>query len=492
MSEERSHDSEEPGEESSLDASFKVDQSSLSEEELGFAQALGFGEEGNEGADPVAEAATAAAAAPTPATKAPETLAPEGAADPPPDAVQEADAGTERGDVAPEPDAEAADDANAAPTPEDAARDWEEIHPRPAAESMQDELTARADEVLANEQTGGAAPGIDAGLLSALEQELADARAARRSAEEALAEARREFDGLRPSAGSDRAEAQTAEAGPDPEQAAEHEKQLEALRSELETASIERDHAIDQLATTRARLAEVEDRAEQLATSLRSMRGALIPLPEGERALRAEVVGLRRRLDEAAEENVRLAAEAASVATQLAIATARVEDRQHEVDHHLDRVETLERTLEEQQAELDEAIRQQRDAVALAARLQSENDELRSTQAALEETVQARDMEITAREEHLRVTRDGLQARDARILELNDRLGEARRRIEQLESAAAHAELDRTSMQDRIARRETRIAALTETLARIEEAMGRPLPTASPEDDAADADPEAD
>ena len=38
----------------------------------------------------------------------------------------------------------------------------------------------------------------------------------------------------------------------------------------------------------------------------------------------------------------------------------------------------------------------------------------------LEETLQARDLEIAAREEHLRVTRDGLDVRDAQMVDLAD------------------------------------------------------------------------
>ena len=109
-------------------------------------------------------------------------------------------------------------------------------------------------------------------------------------------------------------------------------KDLEGLQSELTTLCVERDQLIDELALAHAELAEVRDKREQLAASLRSARGALIPLPEGERALRSEVLGLRSRLDEVGQENVRLSAELASVATELSIATARVEDRQHDQD----------------------------------------------------------------------------------------------------------------------------------------------------------------
>ncbi|MCR9096897.1 MAG: hypothetical protein NXI30_21970, partial [bacterium] len=119
------------------------------------------------------------------------------------------------------------------------------------------------------------------------------------------------------------------------------------------------------------------------------------------------------------------------------------------------------------------AIAQHREALTLATRLQAENNELRSAQAALEETLQARDLEIAAREEHLRVTREGLSTRDAQLVDVKEHLQEERHRIEALEADLERAEIDKSVLLDKVARRESRIATLTNTLGQIEEAMGQ-------------------
>lgn len=499
-----------------LDHSLKVETSSLGADEMDFATAMGFGDDPDPEPDPEPEASAApersAEDAPSSSAEADETEAAASAetADPEqtldaesPDAVAPATAPTEPEDESEEAFAEDADDAVAAQSSLDARdavgaadpvgvveaaevrgalddpaepaaapaapdRDWEEIHPRPAADGDQTSLLERANEILDDDVAGpdpvaGVAAVVAPGPAAdaELQRELDAARASLVVVEQQLADRDLEIERLRG--------AFESEIG---QQAAES-KQIEALESQLDALGLERDQLVDQLSVANSRLAETDGRIERLETSLRAARGALIPLPEGERALRAEVLGLRARLDEAAQENVRQASDMASVATELAVATARVEDRQHEIDFHKDRADELEAAAREMEARLTRALAEHKEALALATRLQAENAELKSTQAALEETLQARDLEIAAREEHLRVTRDGLTARDAEIVELNDHLDEERHRSQRLESELSRSAAEQPQWLAKIARREARISELTETLARIEQAMNR-------------------
>ena len=499
-----------------LDASYRVDSSSLGEEESDFAKALGFGHDGSEGASGEASAAAAGDTASASRSEAedteysdedepesesldtaqeeasadatPRAAAPVDEATPPqsefvasddddessaasvnadePLAASERDAPTSQENEADDADEEDQDDHG----------DWEEIHPRSSAEGMQDTLDARADEVLAREEKGlpfkstaqadlaPASDSRDGGLATAIQASLERAEAELEATQSQLAARENEIESLRRNV-EDAVAANSSEI----------EKQLESLRVEAETIAIERDQLIDQLAATSGQLVQSRQSAEKLEASLRAARGALIPLPEGERALRAEVIGLRGRLDEAGQENVRLASEVASVATELAIATARVEDRQHEIDFHSDRVRELETEAAQNDVQLEEAISRHRDVLALATRLQAENTELRSTQAALEETLQARDLEITAREDHLRVTRDGLSIRDVQLIDLRELLEQQKHKSDALEADLERAAVDRDVLKDKVERRESRIATLTSTLADIEKAMGQRL-----------------
>ena len=529
MSEDAASQTEDESE-APLDASFKVDSSALGDDEADFAKALGFGSE----APPPAQADAAAAEA-EPGAVPPEAAdsrddeveaapsrieADASAADAPPapsdagdaDALSVGndaasggapvavddetsgdsplpvndDAGDHEdedeevlaaapGDAGP---IDGGDDTDRAPDPD--GGDWEAIGPRPAAEGMQDALQSHADEVLARPDDGtpfDSSPpslqdserasrplGESEGRVAELELELSTNAAA-------LASSRSTIESLERALGD--AEAFAAQNGDSAESSAEHEKALEALRSEVDEAILERDQLVDQLAATSGHLVQSQARSEQLEASLRAARGALVPLPEGERALRAEVIGLRGRIDEAAQENVRLTGEVSSVATELAIAAARVEDRQHEIDFHAERAAALEGDNLEKDRQLQEAIERHRESLELATRLQAENIELRSTQAALEETLQARDLEITAREDHLRVTRDGLSARDEQIVDLREQLGQAQHRIESLEGDIERGEIERGVLAHKVERRESRIATLTRTLGRIEDAMGQ-------------------
>ena len=522
--------------EEKLDASYKPDVATLGGDDADFARALGFGAD-DDGGDTL----TASDAGDTPAPaaeEAPEEPPEEDEADGPAEASADEDGPTEDADepeeVAAAADEDAGDDAGSdeddAPPPVEAAAeddsndsddaeesddvaaaadededDWgaspddddasaagdpdedagdgieyEDIHPRPAAEGIQETLLARADALMERKDSApptdaASVPAVSAEQVAALEGvrgELEQTRSDLSDRDRALAAALADLDTTHAELAATRAELEDG--------SAVDEKELEEIRVELETTAIERDQLIDQLAATSGRLVQSQHRGEQLEASLKAARGALIPLPEGERALRAEVIGLRGRLDEAAQENVRLTGEVASVATELSIAAPRVEDKQHEIDYHAERARDLEGELGEKDEQLDQAIGRHREAVGLATRLQAENNELRSTQAALEETLQARDLEITAREEHLRVTRDGLATRDTQMVDVTEQLEQERHRIEALEADLERAAIERDVLADKVARRESRIATLTSTLGRIEEAMGQRLQLAMP------------
>lgn len=457
-----------------LDASFTVDSSTLSSDESEFAKQMGFGGgAGNQGAsgEPQSAAPTAEA---TPAADEPAEVPAE---ESPPDeqagaAVEDAEAVTNDDEAVaataadPDEDDPANGDSEVDAAAPDKSENWEEIQPRTAADGMQETLQERADELLERPARTPAAdarvalpPAIDEGELAALRSELASAEQRCGGLQEELAERDAELLQLREEAG-------------DPTDA-EHEKLREQLSSDLETLGSERDQLIDQLATTSGQLVQAQDRVEQLEVSLKAARGALTPLPEGERALRTEVIGLRTRLDEAHEDNAALMSELSTQATDLAIALARVEDRQHEVDVHVERASELEAAVAQRDGQLDEALAQHREILAVSTRLQAENNELRSTQAALEETLQARDLEISAREEHLTVTRQGLTLRDAQLIDANEQLEQEKHRGDALEAELQRRQLDIDQLHARVERRESRIATLAETLKRVEEAMGQ-------------------
>jgi len=109
------------------DASFKVDSSSLGDDETDFAKAMGF-----------------AGDAPTPKpARASRSAAEEPAADLPADRSAEADE-EESQDAGAGSDPEPGDQP-AATVPQASDRDWEDIHPRTAADGDQATLQARAD-----------------------------------------------------------------------------------------------------------------------------------------------------------------------------------------------------------------------------------------------------------------------------------------------------------------------------------------------------------
>ena len=455
--------------EEKLDASYKPDAAILDGDEADFAKALGFSLEDSAGAETPAagEAAPAPFEADADVEEEPVAAAP--GTEPFEDehgTAEEIAATAESTDDSPEEDAPSVE--------------YEDIHPRPATEGIQERLQERADEVMARNEIdvpvaimdAASAPEAFEQASTASGEALDQARTSLSERDRALAAALAELDATHADLAAVRAE---LDGTPSAE-----EKDLEEARIEIETVSIERDQLIDQLAATSGQLVQSQRTAEHLEASLRAARGALVPLPEGERALRAEVIGLRGRLDEAAQENVRLASEVASVATELSITAARVEDRQHEIDYHSDRAADLEAELEEKNQQLEATIARNRDGLALATRLQAENTELRSAQAALEETLQARDLEITAREEHLRVTREGLSTRDTQLVDLKEAVEQERHRIEALEADLERADIEKGVLFDKVARRESRIATLTNTLGRIEEAMGQRLQMAMP------------
>ncbi len=436
--------------EARLDASMKLDAATLSGDEADFAAALGFGKE-------PAPAPTPAASGSTRSTRS---------AKPEDDDASGAEA------VEPQPSAEPAETGPS----ED---DWESIAPRPAANSEQPLLEARAEALLADPGSPGQPPVTADRAPAHGDGVVDDAQPANRAELEArLRERERELTALRSqmqasdSTAKDDAPLATTPEAPDEEK----DKQLELLRSEVDQLGLERDQLLDQLSTTREELAGTRAAKEKLAVSLQAARGALAPLPEGERALRAEVVGLRNRLEAADDELRARTNEIAGLATELAIATARAEDRENEVAYHVERCSELESERDASRQALADAHLRHREMTDLTARLRAENAELTSAQAALEETLQARDLEISAREEHLRVTLDGLGARDQQLQAGKDSLNQARRRIEALEDELDRAARDREALEADVVRRDERIARLCETLARIDAAIGERLP----------------
>ena len=503
MSEEELSNTDEAPDAAAHDASMKVDSSSLSSEEADFARQMGFDgddDEDSKDSSDVAETQSkpddsdALEVATAEAVDAPDDSPNESAssdekdhdvdedneAEPneSDDATQSVgdtvdDSADQKADTAPIPDDVPGDEDTTQETAKSESADFEEVHPRAATEGMQATLESRAVELLERNESA-ATPGSSAAShadtsalderISSLESESQESQSKVAVLQEQLEERDAELVVLR------------TETDSDTHAAARFEKENDALQSDLDAISIDRDHLIDQLAVTSGKLVQSTSHCDRLEASLRAARGALTPLPEGERALRAEVIGLRGRIEEAGEEHQALAAELSANATELAIARARVEDRQHEVNAHVERVEELDEVMTRNQEKLATTIARHREMLAVSTRLQADNNELRSAQAALEETLQARDLEILAREEHLAVTREGLSARDAQLVDVNERLEQQRQRTEAQEAERQRSEIECDQHMEKIAHRESRIATLTDTLARIEEAMGHPIP----------------
>ncbi len=447
------------------DASLRVDTKSLSSEEQDFARMMGFAGDEN---PPAAES--------SPGKPSPERK-PSATSTPP--ARPAALLGPSTAPIAPSLAAPATP-AEAASPP---SKDWEEIHPRAAALGRQTALVERADRVMKLEPDviADPAPSSPANDATADERTVDDAdwrerlqiREARIAELERSERALRDALATRPPESALRAELPGATRLANPES----EKETEALRSELEIVLQERDRFGDDLAIANAARAQAEARAERFETALRAARGADGPLPDGERDLRAEVIGLRRRLEDAGAETRRLREVLDTGATDLAIAHAHRDDRQQEIEQHKDRITALEQDRAAQVERLDEALVRQRELLALLTRVRAENVELRSTQAALEETLEARDLEINAREEHLQVTRRGLAARDQQLLDVEERLEQERHRHEALEAELERARNAASDLEAKLARRDARVASLSTTLTRIEQAIGRPAPS---------------
>ncbi len=425
----------------SRDASLKVDSSSLHGDELDFANMMGFGDE-------------------------PDDEPEQASADEPAALIDESQ---EENEVA-EPEAIAASGENS----EDRT-DWEEIHPRPSADSNQGLLQARAREVMSyRDQPRAVQSDSD-------EESVRDAVAAAPSPlpassvedtpSELIAASVAVFP-CPPAAPAIAAESVAALAADRAELDA-LKKEREAISTEFETLNTEHDFLLDHHVALQGQLVRSNEEVERLQASLRAARTTLAPLPEGERALRAEVLGLRDRLEAAHAVNQRLDTQCETAATELAITRARFEDRQHEVDVRLEEITALERALNDASQSARVQAEKQRELLDLSTRLQAENNELRSAQSALEETLQARNLEITAREEHLAVTRDGLLSRDRQIIDLNALLETNRAEVERGETELARRDVEVEQNRLAIDRREVRIASLSETLAKIEKVMGR-------------------
>jgi len=424
------------------DASLRVDARTLSGDEQAFARLMGFGE-------------SAPAAAPD-----------AGAGAAPRTARSETEPAT-TADAPPAPSSPAAAEPSP-PSPSDVApppRDWEDIHPRAASLGRQAVLLEHADRVPAfvSEPTSPASTVPPRETLEAERDRLAAA----------LDEARRQL-----------AAAPAASAAAFPLDRAELEKTQEAVRLELEALQQERDRLVDALTTAEAARASATARAERLEAALRAARGPEGPVPVGEQALRAEVIGLRRRLEESGAAQRRLLEAHDALATDLAIARAHRDDRAQELDQQRSRIEQLEREHAQALERVDESLARQRELLSVVTRVQAENVELRSAQAALEETLEARDLELHAREEHLQVTRRGLAARDAQLRDAEQHRDQIHARCAGLEVELEQAGRAHADLLDRLARRDERIERLTHTLARVQEAIGRPGPI-----EAGNADP---
>lgn len=464
------------------DASLRVDPRTLPKADQDFAKLMGFGDEGNAPAPVVIEEGSAVeriAAAEEPTATGTEEHVAEN--DPTPES-------SEGVGVALSP---AEPDRPEAPASADPLRDWEEIHPRPAVLGRQADLLERAERVRALQrlpngpndpndpslpriaaQTGSASSADERAWQARLqerEQRIAELERAMRSLEQAALQAREEADASPSRAGS--ATNSSLDAS---------EKEREGLRQELDAVLVERDRIADQLAIAQAARHESAARIERLEAALQASRSTPGTLSEVERDLRAEVVGLRNRLEEASREQRALREALETSATTLAIARAHADDRQQELDTQRVQLDAIARERALQEQRLDESLARQRELLNLVARVQAENAELRSTQAALEETLEARDREIVAREENLQVTRRGLAAREAQRIEAEERLEQERHRRELSEHELDRARLARAELEERVARRDARIAALVATLARVEEAIGRPALGAQP------------
>lgn len=492
MAEDHATGSKEGAAGTALDASLRVDPRTLPSADQDFARMMGFGDE-------PADAAASTASTPMPRVAIDEPAAhvhDESIASEEPISIVEASNEEAEVEHTAGEDSPVGTDESATALP---AREWDEIHPRAATLGRQSALIERAERVLtlppALAATSARAPSDEAPLplarpsedpsgperLRASESRIAALESERRSLEGALEQARQEA-ALRPSAPT---------SSPSALATGELEKELERLRGELDGLLLERDRLGDELSVARSARAEANARAERLEAANRSARGPHGPVPEGERELRAEVVGLRRRLEESGAESRRLRDALDASATELAIARAHADDRQQELEQQRDQIAALERDRAAQVERLDESLARQRELLALVSRVQAENVELRSTQAALEETLEARDLEISAREEHLLVTRRGLAARDAQLVDAEERLEQERHRRELVETELERARLAHAELADGLTRRDARIATLSTTLARVEDAIGRSLPAAMPRADEVAAPPAA-
>ena len=479
------------------DASLRIDPRSLSSDEKEFARLMGFAEE-----------ESAADSAPAPRKSAPRKSTPAVIPDESTDAeAKAAEAVAIVGFEATEPtmpiaaspsvdpvsgDTPGPAYASGAPSagdrdrkePPERTREWEEIHPRAAALGRQAALVERADRVehfgsdAGSTLAGDAAAGrmdVDAKHDAGKPVDVAALRARLAASERRIAELEATASGLDAALGEKERElAMRAKRS-------SSEEKADGLQLELEALIQERDGLGDALAAANTARAEAQARVERLEAALRAVRGPSGPVPDGERELRAEVIGLRRRLEERGEECRRLRETLDERTTELEIARAHRDDRQSEIDQIHERIESLERERASTIERLDEALSRQRELLALAARVQSENVELRSTQAALEETLEARDLEISAREEHLAVTRRGLATRDEQLQGASERLEQARHRHELLEAELDRARLAQNELEQKLLRRDARIASLATTLARIEDAIGRTVTRPGPD-----------
>ena len=347
MSNSEANSSETEDRSNAPDASFKLDERALSDEEKEFARMMGFGEDGEAGADDEAveaaapeaesEAADEALAAASenepeaevetpgePEAEAAPAAEPERAAAEAPPAPPKTEAEHDEGAAAesaeplaaaaPPADADtvSAEDAAAATGAPKEPTEWEDVEPGSGETDHQQPMEEYAEALLSQPVQSPSPSAAGAG------DEGADQRVAALEAQ--LRDRDLELSRLRASFETEFASQ------------SQSNKDFEGLEAEFDALLGERDELIDQLAGRSGELVRARDQIEMLSASLRKARAHLVPLPAGEKALRAEVLGLRTRLEAVQQESTTAIARAEGLQTELAIAEAKLDERDHERD----------------------------------------------------------------------------------------------------------------------------------------------------------------
>ncbi len=432
----------------------------IAEEDSAFAAALGFGRSNDEGApDDAPDEATAAMNDEDDRDEGAASGASDDSGADEPVALED-----ERGDDGPE---EVPDERLGADHRHDASQSSE----RESAPGLARSELERRAAMLGNRKLVMPAEGnswdtvkSQSARIVDLTEQLHRSRSALASAEEAA----READRL--AAGHDREH----EAHRDT--VADLQKTIASLEAHAEEAEVERTRLQEELAEQSRLLTG----AQHLITQLESLRDrAHYPETQPERDLTIELTGLRRALEDSTREATEKEAERADLRAELSVARAAVEAAEIRTQRAERRVAELEDALALRTQELEQLSEAQRDLQTAHHRLGLERAELRSSVAAHQETIEARERELAAQVEQLLITRQGVSERDTqiqllagRVESLNESLAlkdaELEIRIEELRKSRARATA-----------REGHITSLAETLATIEQAIAGKTPNAS-------------